>query len=53
MTPHQKGLLLTGFGGLVLSFDIPVLRLANGGVPLTLFLAWHHLIRLGSATRKP
>ena len=30
MTPHQKGLLLTGFGGLVLSFDIPVLRLANG-----------------------
>lgn len=30
MTPHQKGLLLTGFGGLVLTFDIPVLRLANG-----------------------
>jgi len=30
MTPHQKGLLLTGFGGLVLSFDIPVLRLADG-----------------------
>ena len=30
MTPHQKGLLLTGFGGLVLSFDIPVLRLAGG-----------------------
>lgn len=30
MTPHRKGLLLTGFGGLVLSFDIPVLRLADG-----------------------
>ncbi|MFZ2102564.1 MAG: DMT family transporter [Oricola sp.] len=32
MTPHQKGLLLTGFGGLVLSFDIPLLRLANADV---------------------
>jgi len=32
MTPHQKGLLLTGFGGLVLSFDIPVLRLADGDI---------------------
>lgn len=30
MTPHQKGLLLTGFGGLMLSFDIPLLRLADG-----------------------
>lgn len=32
MTPHQKGLLLTGFGGFVLTFDIPVLRLANGDI---------------------
>lgn len=32
MTPHQKGLLVTGFGGFVLTFDIPVLRLANGDI---------------------
>lgn len=32
MTSHQKGLLLTGFGGFLLSFDIPVLRLANGDI---------------------
>jgi drug/metabolite transporter (DMT)-like permease len=32
MTSHQKGLLLTGFGGLVLTADIPVLRLAGGEV---------------------
>ncbi|TCD14380.1 DMT family transporter [Oricola cellulosilytica] len=30
MTPHQKGLALTGFGAMVLTFDIPVLRLAGG-----------------------
>ena len=35
------------------SWHQSVLRLANGGVPLTLFLAWHHLIRLSSITRKP
>lgn len=27
---HQKGLLLTGLGGLMLSFDIPLIRLAEG-----------------------
>lgn len=27
---HQKGLLLTGLGGLLLSFDIPLIRLAEG-----------------------
>ncbi len=32
MTNHQKGLALTFFGGLVLSFDIPVLRLGQGEV---------------------
>jgi drug/metabolite transporter (DMT)-like permease len=31
MTPHQKGLLLTGFGGFILSFDIPLIRLAEAG----------------------
>ena len=35
------------------SWHHSLLRLANGGVPLTLFLAWHHLIRLSSTTRKP
>lgn len=32
MTSHQKGLLLTGFGGMVLTFDIPLIKLANGDV---------------------
>ena len=35
------------------SWHHSLLRLANGGVPLTLFLAWHHLIKLSSTTRKP
>lgn len=29
-TDHAKGLLITGFGGLVLSFDIPLLKLGEG-----------------------
>lgn len=29
-TDHQKGLLVTAIGGLVLSIDIPLIRLANG-----------------------
>lgn len=29
-TDHRKGLLITGLGGLALSFDIPLLRLGNG-----------------------
>jgi len=29
MTVHQKGLLLTGFGGILFTFDIPLLRLAG------------------------
>ncbi|QKV18350.1 DMT family transporter [Oricola thermophila] len=32
MSPHQKGLLLTGIGGFVLTFDIPVLRLAAADI---------------------
>jgi hypothetical protein len=35
------------------SWHQSLLRLANGGVPLTLYLAWHHLIRSSSTTRKP
>jgi drug/metabolite transporter (DMT)-like permease len=30
VTNHRKGLLITAIGGLVLSFDIPLIRLANG-----------------------
>lgn len=30
MTPYQKGLLITGFGGLVLTIDIPLIRLGGG-----------------------
>ncbi|MDI6027667.1 DMT family transporter [Corticibacterium sp. UT-5YL-CI-8] len=30
LSNHAKGLLLTGFGGLVLTFDIPLIRLASG-----------------------
>lgn len=29
-TDHQKGLLITAIGGLVLTFDIPLIRLADG-----------------------
>lgn len=32
MSPHAKGVLITFCGGLALSFDIPVVRLADGGV---------------------
>lgn len=32
MTPHGKGLLLTAFGGLMLSFDTPLVRLGDGTV---------------------
>lgn len=32
MTPYQKGLLITGFGGLVLTVDIPMIRLGGGDV---------------------
>ncbi len=30
MSVHQRGLLLTGFGGVLFTFDIPLLRLADG-----------------------
>lgn len=30
MTPYQKGLLITGFGGMVLTIDIPLIRLGGG-----------------------
>ena len=32
LSPHMKGVLLTFCGGLALSFDIPVVRLADGDV---------------------
>lgn len=32
LSDHRKGLLLTTFGGLVLSMDIPLIRLASGEV---------------------
>jgi drug/metabolite transporter (DMT)-like permease len=32
LSPHAKGVLITFCGGLALSFDIPVVRLADGGV---------------------
>ena len=32
MTPYQKGLLITGFGGLVLTIDIPMIRLGGGNL---------------------
>jgi drug/metabolite transporter (DMT)-like permease len=32
MTPYQKGLLITCFGGLVLTIDIPMIRLGGGDV---------------------
>ena len=30
LSQHQKGVLLTGFGGILFTFDIPLLRLAGG-----------------------
>lgn len=35
---HRKGLLITGIGGLVLSADIPLLRLGQGETWSTLLL---------------
>jgi drug/metabolite transporter (DMT)-like permease len=32
LSPHAKGVFLTFCGGLALSFDIPIVRLADGGV---------------------
>lgn len=37
MTPYQKGLLITAFGGLVLTIDIPMIRLGGGDVWSTQF----------------
>ncbi|CDX20845.1 conserved membrane hypothetical protein [Mesorhizobium sp. ORS 3324] len=37
-TDHQKGLLITAIGGLVLTFDIPLIRLANGSAWTILLL---------------
>lgn len=38
LSPHMKGVLITFLGGLALSFDIPVLRLADGNVWTMLFV---------------
>lgn len=38
LSGHSKGLLLTAIGGLTLSFDIPLIKLANGDVWSILFL---------------
>jgi drug/metabolite transporter (DMT)-like permease len=38
LTPHMKGVLVTFLGGLALSFDIPVVRLAEGNVWTILFV---------------
>jgi drug/metabolite transporter (DMT)-like permease len=38
LSPHMKGVLLTALGGLALSFDIPVLRLAEGDIWSVLFM---------------
>lgn len=35
---HQKGLLITAIGGLALTFDIPLIRLADGGAWTILLL---------------
>jgi drug/metabolite transporter (DMT)-like permease len=32
MDPHKKGLVLTTIGGLALSFDVPLVKLADGGL---------------------
>jgi drug/metabolite transporter (DMT)-like permease len=42
-SPHARGLLLTAIGGLALSFDIPLIKLANGDV-------WSILLLRGAAT---
>lgn len=38
LSPHMKGVIITFLGGLALSFDIPVLRLADGNVWTMLLL---------------
>lgn len=38
LSAHTKGVIITFLGGLALSFDIPVLRLADGNVWTILFL---------------
>ena len=38
LSAHAKGVIITFLGGLALSFDIPVLRLADGNVWTMLFL---------------
>jgi drug/metabolite transporter (DMT)-like permease len=37
-SPHARGLVLTAIGGLALSFDIPLIKLANGDVGSILLL---------------
>ncbi|WP_245440823.1 DMT family transporter [Mesorhizobium sanjuanii] len=37
-TDHQKGLLITAIGGLILTVDIPLIRLADGGAWTILLL---------------
>lgn len=38
LSPHARGVLITFLGGLALSFDIPVLRLADGNIWSVLFM---------------
>lgn len=38
LSAHTRGVILTFLGGLALSFDIPILRLADGNVWSTLFM---------------
>ena len=38
LSPHMKGVIITFLGGLALSFDIPILRLADGNVWSILFM---------------
>ena len=40
MTDHQKGLLLAGCGAMVLTLDVPVLRLAGGDIWPVLFIRY-------------
>lgn len=42
-SPHTKGLILTAIGGLALSFDIPLIKMAGGDV-------WSTLLLRGTAT---
>ena len=45
-TNHRKGLLITAIGGLVLSFDIPLIRLAYGDPwPILMLRTRHDLCR--------